>query len=93
VPKEKLPSHGEVYLFQENIETIDFSAYEEYNLELQREMEDLLNEYCTTDRPCWAIMDNGWKIKVSEAVSTCWAWNDNAFGLWYASDIYDEELA
>ena len=23
----------------------------------------------------------------------CWAWHENAFGLWNTSEIYDEELA
>jgi|TARA_R100001443_G_scaffold63671_1_gene73435 hypothetical protein len=91
VPKNKLPTMGATFLPMKDF-SYELSFYE-YHDELQRELEDLLNEYCTTDRPRWAIMDNGWKLKISEALSTCWAWHDNAFGLWYTSTINEEELA
>tara|TARA_R100000008_G_scaffold82978_1_gene67847 strand:+ start:2026 stop:2340 length:315 start_codon:yes stop_codon:yes gene_type:complete len=66
VPKNKLPTMAELESFGR--------FFYEYFDELQRDLEELLNEYCTTDL-------------------TCWAWHDNAFGLWYTSDIYDEEIA
>jgi len=56
----------------------DKLSFYEYHDELQRELEELLNEYCTTDTP---------------PKQTCWAWNDNAFGLWYTWVVYDEEIA
>ena len=93
VPKSKLPTMAQTFQNVDDYEYGDKLSFYEYHDELQKELEDLLNEYCTTDKPRWAIMDNGWKLKISEAVSTCWAWNENAFGLWYTSEIYDEELA
>ena len=72
VPKSKLPTMEDCGYFGEE------GGYSEYHIELQRDLEDLLNEHCTTDTP---------------PKQTCWAWNDNAFGLWYTWVIYDEELA
>jgi len=74
VPKSKLPTMAETFQSVDDYEYGDKLSFYEYHNELQRELEDLLNEYCTTDL-------------------TCWAWNENAFGLWNTSEIYDEELA
>jgi hypothetical protein len=68
-PVNKLPSLGDVFDYDKNC-----LWFEQHHHELQRDLEDLLNEYCATDL-------------------TCWTWNDNAFGLWNTSEIYDEELA
>jgi len=72
VPQSKLPTMRDCMYFGEE------GGYSEFHNELQRELEELLNEYCTTDTP---------------PKQTCWAWNENAFGLWYTWVIYDEEIA
>tara|TARA_R100001163_G_C5020854_1_gene163712 strand:- start:312 stop:671 length:360 start_codon:yes stop_codon:yes gene_type:complete len=81
VPKSKLPTlkNCSVKLAQGSAhrgstQLVDFC---EHHDELQRELEELLNEYCTTDTPPKA---------------TCWAWNNDAFGLWYTWFV-NEELA
>jgi hypothetical protein len=73
VPKSKLPTMAETFQSVDDYEYGDKLSFYEYHDELQRELEGLLNEYCTTDL-------------------TCWAWNDNAFGLWY-SWVINEEIA
>jgi len=78
VPKSKLPTMAQTFQSVDDYEYGDKLSFYEYHDELQRELEDLLNEYCTTDTP---------------PKDTCWAWNENAFGLWYTWVIYDEEIA
>ena len=78
VPKSKLPTMAETFQSVDDYEYGDKLSFYEYHDELQRELEELLNEYCTTDTP---------------PKQTCWAWNENAFGLWYTWVVYDEEIA
>ena len=74
VPKSKLPTMAQTFQSVDDYEYGDKLSFYEYHDELQRELEDLLNEYCTTDL-------------------TCWAWHDNAFGLWADLNEVTEEEA
>ena len=87
VPKSKLPTMAQTCQSVDDYEKWatstrifwisrygDKLSFYEYHDELQRDLEDLLNEYCTTDL-------------------TCWAWHENAFGLWADLNEVTEEEA
>ena len=59
VPESKLPTIREI--FAPFAPTEDFS-FGRYHDEWQREMEDLLNEYCTTDLTSWYWHENAFGL-------------------------------
>jgi hypothetical protein len=60
VPKNKVPTMGATFLPMQDF-SYELSFYE-YHDELQRELEDLLNEYCTTDLTCWTWHENAFGL-------------------------------
>ena len=62
VPESKLPTQAETFQSVDNYEYGDKLSFYEHHNELQRELEDLLNEYCTTELTSWYWHDNAFGL-------------------------------